>query len=87
MTPIHELLNRIRWDPEFGRGEFVLGYWDRLARTVVRVPLSQVRADPADHFALHVTDAHGCCHSVPYHRVVEVWRDGVSIWRRATPPH
>jgi hypothetical protein len=24
MTPIHELLNRIRWDEEFGRGELIL---------------------------------------------------------------
>ncbi len=30
MTPIHELLNRIRWDPEFAQGEFQLGYYDKL---------------------------------------------------------
>ena len=29
MTPIHELLNRIRWDPEFAKGNFELGYYDR----------------------------------------------------------
>ena len=29
MTPIHELLNRIRWDPEFGRGRFEIGFFDR----------------------------------------------------------
>jgi uncharacterized protein (UPF0248 family) len=30
MIPIHRLLNRIRWDPGFGRGRFVIGYYDRL---------------------------------------------------------
>ena len=30
MIPIHELLNHIRWDPEFGRGHFELAYWDRV---------------------------------------------------------
>ena len=29
MIPIHELLNRIRWDPEFAKGDFQLGYYDR----------------------------------------------------------
>jgi uncharacterized protein (UPF0248 family) len=31
MTPLHELLNRIRWDPEFGRGQFKIGYLDHFA--------------------------------------------------------
>ena len=29
MIPIHELLNRIRWDAEFAKGTFELGYYDR----------------------------------------------------------
>jgi hypothetical protein len=29
MTPIHDLLSRIRHDKEFGRGRFEIGYWDR----------------------------------------------------------
>ncbi len=49
MVPIHELLNRISWDTEFGRGEFVIGYFDRVADSVIRVPLRQVFFDPADH--------------------------------------
>jgi hypothetical protein len=28
VIPIHELLARIRWDPEFGRGRFEIGYLD-----------------------------------------------------------
>ena len=28
MQPIHELLHRIKWDLEFGKGEFALGYDD-----------------------------------------------------------
>lgn len=84
MTPIHELLKRIRWDPEFGRGQFQLGYWDRVAGRVLRVPLEQVASDPADHFALRVLDDEGYVHGVPFHRVVEVYKDGRLIWQR---PH
>lgn len=42
MQPIKQLLDRIRWDREFGRGEFELGYYDRLERRVVRVPLGEI---------------------------------------------
>lgn len=36
MTPIHELLNRIRWDKEFGQGRFEVGYHDRHADQLSR---------------------------------------------------
>lgn len=82
MIPIHELLARIRWDPHFGQGEFELGYLDRLEGGIVRVALGNVAFDPHDHFAVHILDADGCSHSVPYHRIREVYRDGLLIWQR-----
>lgn len=39
MMPIQDLLNRIRWDPDFGRGEFVIGYFDRVENAIIKVPL------------------------------------------------
>ena len=84
MKTIHELLSRIRWDPEFGRGEFVIGYYDRIADCIIRVPLRQVI--PADHFACQLTDDEGVLHMVPFHRIREVYKDGVLIWQRH-PPH
>lgn len=82
MQPIHEFLSRIRWDPEFGRADFELGYLDKFEQRIVRVPFREVRIDPDDHFAFQVTDADGCVHDVPFHRVRVVYRDGVPIWRR-----
>ena len=46
MIPIHELLNRIRWDPEFARGCFQLGYYDRAENRVILVPLKDVSFPP-----------------------------------------
>ena len=37
MIPIHELLNRIRWDPEFAKGDFELGYHDRTENGIIMV--------------------------------------------------
>lgn len=84
MQPIHELLERIRWDPEFGKGEFVIGYYDRVLGGIVKVGLKDVQVEPGDHFFLQALDESGECHAVPYHRVREVYRDGRLIWHRGS---
>jgi uncharacterized protein (UPF0248 family) len=82
MTPIRDLLNRIRWDAEFARGEFVLGYFDRLEDRVVHVPFREVDFPPDDPQAFRLVDAEGRAHHVPLHRVREVFKDGQRIWHR-----
>lgn len=82
MTPIQDLLHRIQWDPEFGKGEFVIGYHDRLDDRIVRVPFQQVHLTRGEHFSFDVIEDDGSLHMVPFHRVREVWRDGELIWRR-----
>jgi uncharacterized protein (UPF0248 family) len=82
MIPIHELLNRIPWDAAFAQGRFVLGYYDRVDDTVIRVPISRIQLTPGDHFAFQVTDADGTTHDVPFHRVKDVYRNGELIWHR-----
>ena len=82
MVPLHELQRRIHWDPEFGRGEFKLGYYDRVSGELEYVPLSEVRQEADSHFSFEVTDEEGVVQSMPYHRVKDVWKDGAHIWQR-----
>ncbi|MDD3450322.1 MAG: DUF504 domain-containing protein [Gammaproteobacteria bacterium] len=82
MIPIHELLSRIRWDPEFGRGEFLIGYLDRLEGEIVLVPLGELRFDPGDRFDFELIDAEGVPRTIPLHRIKAVYRNGERIWRR-----
>jgi len=82
MIPIQDLLNRIRWDAEFGKGDFILGYYDRVRHEVVRVPFSRVHFTPGEHFAFEAVEDDGTLHTVPFHRVREVWRNGELIWHR-----
>ena len=84
MQTIHELLSRIRWDAEFGRGEFVIGYYDRMQERILQVPLRQVWLDANDRFFCQIVDEEGELHSVPFHRIREVYKNGAPIWRR--PP-
>ena len=83
MTTIKELLSRIRWDPDFGQGVFVVGYEDHVVGGVVRVPFSEISLEGEDRFSFSFVDGHGVERTIPYHRVREVLRDGVVIWHRA----
>lgn len=86
MIPIHELLNRIRWDKTFAQGSFVIGYYDRIEEHVILVPISRVQLAPGNHFSFQVTDPDGNAHEVPFHRVRDVYKDGLLIWHREHEP-
>lgn len=82
MQPIQELLHRIRWDPEFGKGTFAIGYWDRVAGREQLVPFTAVAFDPDHPGLLLVQDSRDESLRVPLHRVRAVYKDGAEIWRR-----
>lgn len=82
MVPIQKLLSRIRWDADFSRGHFELGYFDRVEDRVIIVPFQTVEFPPEDPRAFRLVDAEGRFHRVPLHRVREVYKDGQCIWHR-----
>lgn len=82
MIPIQKLLSRIRWDESFAKGNFEIGYYDRVDERIVRVPLQQVHLAPGEHFFFQATDADGYVHEIPFHRVKEVYKNGELIWHR-----
>lgn len=82
MIPIHELLNRIRWDRDFGKAEFVISYYDRQTGENLRVSFTELSFSEEDHFGFSLVDREGVVHHIPYHRVREVFRDGERIWHR-----
>jgi uncharacterized protein (UPF0248 family) len=82
VIPIHDLLNRIRWDTEFAHGNFRLGYYDRVVDRVIQVDFDQIHFPPESHSLFELIDADGAVHSIPFHRVRDVYRDGKRIWHR-----
>lgn len=82
MIPIQDLLNRIKWDKEFGQGCFEIGYYDRIDHKIIKVQLRQLDFDPDDHFFFKLTDLSEEVCSIPYHRVRQVYKDGQLIWSR-----
>lgn len=84
MIPIQNLFSRIRWDPEFAQAEFDIGYYDRIEHRVILVAFQDLRFDPGDHFSFRVMDNQEQSHTIPFHRVREVYRNGRLIWSRAS---
>lgn len=82
MTPIHQLLSRIRWDAEFARGNFEIGYFDRVEDRVIVVPLRGIEFPADKPHVFRVFGAAGEIHDVPFHRVREVYKNGRRIWLR-----
>lgn len=84
MIPIQDLLSQIRWDESFGKGNFVIGYYDRKSEEIIQVPLQQVQFTPSDHFFFRFTDQEERTREVPLHRIREVYKNGELIWHRRT---
>ena len=86
MIPIHELLSRIRWDPEFGRGKFIIGYYDRIDAQIIKVPLARIVFETDSHSTFEAIEADGSVHAVPYHRVRQVEPRADFTGQRPDPP-
>jgi uncharacterized protein (UPF0248 family) len=86
MITIRALLDRIRWDQVFSRGQYVIGYFDRLESRIIQVPLADVRIDPDNRYAVLLTDAAGQERTIPLHRVYRVYRNGELVWERKRRP-
>jgi uncharacterized protein (UPF0248 family) len=82
MIPIQELLNRIRWDESFGKGDFEIGYYDRVDEAINRIPLGDIHITPGDHFFFSAVGPDGAIHEIPFHRVKQVYKNGKLIWHR-----
>ncbi len=82
MKPVQEIMNRIRWDRNWAEDEFTIGYLDRVEHRIVIVAFKEISFPEDDHFSFDVIDQEGERHSVPYHRVKTIYRNGQLIWRR-----
>jgi uncharacterized protein (UPF0248 family) len=82
IQPIHELVNRIHCDPEFGRGCFEIGYTDRMKSDIIIGAFKEVTQSAGNSFTFHVFDEDDIPHWVPMHRVLEIYKDGELIWKR-----
>ena len=82
MIPIQDLIDRIRWDKNFGQGNFVIGYYDRIEDKIITVSFKELQFKRGEHFSFQVVGSDGKICSIPFHRVRTVYKDGPLIWER-----
>jgi uncharacterized protein (UPF0248 family) len=82
MIPIQDLFNKIRWDKEFGKGYFEIGYEDHWEEKIIRVAFKKVVFEEGNQFSFQIKLG-GEMVTIPFHRVKEVYRDGGLIWQRS----
>ncbi len=82
MVSIVDLLNRIRWDKEFGKGEFVIGYENHMLDHYVYVTFEEILFEEGDHFSFQLKNEMDELITIPFHRVREVLKDNEIIWQR-----
>ncbi len=78
---LQELLHRVKWDAQFARSMFAVGYYDRVAREERVVPFASISIDPGGR-SFTLVDADEVAAQIPLHRVRTVYQDGRVIWRR-----
>lgn len=81
METIRELLNRIRWDDEFGRGTFEIGIFDRIADAIEFHSLAELELETGNHYSFTLC-VDGVTLAIPFHRIREVRKNGECIWKR-----
>ena len=63
------------------------GYWATPQRAgfqaqLIKLPFHEVTFFPGDHYFFHYLDEEGAEHSVPFHRIKAVYKEGELIWYR-----
>ncbi len=82
MISIQDLFNKIRWDKEFGKGHFEIGYEDHWEEKIIRIAFKKIVFEEGNHFSFQIKLG-GEMVTIPFHRVKEVYRDGGLIWQRS----
>ena len=82
MISIVDLLNRIRWDKEFGKGEFVIGYENHRMDHYLYIPFEEIIFEEGEHFSFQLKNEMGESITIPFHRIREVLKDNEIIWHR-----
>ena len=63
------MISRIRWDKEFAKGQFEIGYYDRIKNEIITVPLKAVQFTEGDrYFAFSFSMKKGV--TIPYPSIV-----------------
>jgi uncharacterized protein (UPF0248 family) len=80
--PVQEMLSKIKWDKKFGEGDFEIGYWDRVTKSIIKISYSDIGLSNQNNFTFRIIDHMGKIRSIPLHRIKMIWKNKELIWSR-----
>lgn len=78
MQPIHELLNKIKWDNRENPNDYFIFYYDRILKKLIKVPYNKIKKVEGSFMVLDNEEES----NVPLHRIKKVAKDDTIIWER-----
>ena len=78
MQPIHELLNKIKWDKRENPNEYSIFYFDRILKKLIKIPYNKIKRIEGIFMVLDNEDET----NIPLHRIKRVTKNNVVVWQR-----
>jgi len=78
MQPIHDLLNKIKWDKRENPKQYSIFYYDRILKKLIKIPYAKIKRIEGSFMVLGDEEES----NVPLHRIKKVARDNIVVWER-----
>ena len=78
MQPIHQLLNKIKWDKRENPGDYSIFYFDRVLNKLVQIPYNKIKRIEGSFMVLDNEEES----NIPLHRIKKVAKNNAVVWER-----
>ncbi len=79
MIPIHDLLNKIKWDKRENPGDYVLYYYDRVEKKLKPLKYKDILKIEGGFLMVTLNNKET---NIPLHRIRKVENKGKVVWER-----
>ena len=78
MLPIHQLLNKIKWDKRESPEQYSIFYFDRILNKLISIPYNNIKRLEGSFMVLNNEEET----NIPLHRIKKVTKKDAVIWER-----
>jgi len=78
MQPIHELLNKIKWDQREDPERYFIFYFDRILNKLIKIPYKKIKRIEGSFMVLDNEEES----NVPLHRIKKAMNNEIVVWER-----
>jgi len=75
MTPIKDLINKMRWDIKENPGDYEIAYLDRVFKKEIKIRFTNISKVEDEFMILDEV-------LIPLHRIIRVYKKNKLIWER-----